>query len=241
MQDPQCQIPTAFLFILVWNKRKKKCHSPSAENAKQETSASHHSTPISQVKTRKGQTTLLLKFCRHFWNTFPFRHELGHFWRHHQNFSLFWRRKIVRSYLGHNNWYSHLVWCTCNITVPRTPGASPACSTQTSKQHLKTEWGVWNSLPHAGIHHLAEVTAGLPRVMPDLGSSADKTINILTSYVKGSKLKANKNTTTTQSKKRLHDENIFRFPATSKILTLQISIKKSVQSISWWAFQTVKN
>lgn len=127
MQDPQCQIPTAFLFILVWNRRnkrkkKRKSHSPSAEKKTKKklqarTSTSHHSTSTSQVKTRKGQTILLLKFCWHFWNTFPFRYKLGHFWRHHQKFSLFWWRKTVRSYLGHNNWYSHLVWCSCNTTV----------------------------------------------------------------------------------------------------------------------------
>lgn len=70
------------------------------------------------------------------------------------------------------------------------------------KQHLKNEWWLQNSLPHAGIHHLAQVTTDLPTPMPDLGSSADKTLNILTSYVKGSKLKTHKNPTTDQSKEK---------------------------------------
>lgn len=46
------------------------------------TSASHHSTPIRQLKTRKGQGNLLLKFCRTgkaLLKYLLFRYTLGHF------------------------------------------------------------------------------------------------------------------------------------------------------------------
>lgn len=68
--------------------------------------------------------------------------------------------------------------------------------------------------------------------MPDLGSSADKTMNILTSYVKGSKLKTHKNPTRNQSKKNPHDENIFKIPATFKVSIKNMCAKHKVMGLS---------
>lgn len=127
MQDPQCQIPTAFLFILVWNRSKKEkkkvsLHQLKKPNKKLQARPSQHSYKprLDKKGTENPFTQILQTLLKHF----PIQIWTGSF---HQNLALFWRRKIVRSYLGSNNWYSHLVWCSCNTPVPTTPWASPAC------------------------------------------------------------------------------------------------------------------